>query len=181
MDRIEVKTGKCCGVTTAENAAWFEVVKKYDAELDFTNLREKYDGENKEGFVVRFKSGMRVKLKFEEYVLLHRIISEVTPLRIWTVLSEGGSLADVLEKVPDEIHKEIKSLESELRSKRNEIIDRCTKEFEQFKNTVPEVHTRKEAAEFFRACKYPSIMFKLYDKKEFDYLVWKKIRPKGDS
>jgi RNA ligase len=45
--------------------------------------------DNAEGVVVRFASGLRLKLKREEYLRLHRIVTGVTPRRIWEMLKDG--------------------------------------------------------------------------------------------
>lgn len=42
----------------------------WDGELADLTKRE---GENKEGFVIRYESGLRLKIKFSEYVRLHKL------------------------------------------------------------------------------------------------------------
>lgn len=81
------------------------IVKRYDGIKDLQQLKEQEE-ENKEGFVVRFKNGFRVKMKFAEYVKLHRGVSNV---RIWEFLSEGKSFEELLEKVPDEFYNWVKN------------------------------------------------------------------------
>lgn len=46
-----------------------------------------------EGWVLRFASGHRVKLKGDAYLAIHRAVSRLTPLSVWEALSTGGGLA----------------------------------------------------------------------------------------
>lgn len=78
----------------------FPIAKRYDGIKNINELKA-LEEDNKEGFVVRFSNGFRVKVKFSEYIKLHRIISGVSNIAIWEYLSENKSLDEILEKVPD--------------------------------------------------------------------------------
>jgi hypothetical protein len=147
----------------------FPIVKKYDGINDL-NLLKTLEEENKEGFVIRFKSGLRVKVKFTEYLRLHRIITGVSNLVIWEHLSEGRSFDDLLEKVPDEFYEWVKKTTNELTAQYNAILTESQNSFKQ-------LNTRKETALYFQTQKYPSVLFALLDDKPFDKIIWKMIRP----
>lgn len=53
---------------------------------------------NKEGWVLRFIDGTRLKIKGEEYCRIHRIVSDVTPLGIWRVMAEKENWREELEE-----------------------------------------------------------------------------------
>ena len=55
-----------------------------------------------EGYVVRFKNGLRLKLKGAEYCRVHATISRCTPLAIWDILNAGGEPADMRRELPEE-------------------------------------------------------------------------------
>ncbi len=55
-----------------------------------------------EGFVVRFESGYRVKIKGSEYLRIHRLISRVTPLALWEAWAAGDSLDAIRREIPEE-------------------------------------------------------------------------------
>jgi RNA ligase len=61
-------------------------------------------GTNEEGFVVEFTNGYRVKIKGTQYLRLHKIVSNVTPLRIWDMMLNDDPL-EVIEKELPEEHK----------------------------------------------------------------------------
>jgi len=180
LERIETKTGKCLGAGKSEEDVGFDIVRKYDS-YDLNLIREHFDSENKEGFVVKFESGMRVKLKFKEYVQLHRIISEATPLHIWEMLSEGKDSSELLEKMPDELHDEIKAIVSELKEAYNKIETGCINwlaHYREVASLAPVEHTRKDAAQRIIKQEHPDVLFRMLDNKEYTNVIWKKLRPK---
>ena len=184
MDRIDISTGKSWGVGLPEESAGFDVVRRYCDVKDFSTLREKFDGENKEGFVIRFENGMRIKMKFQQYVKLHRIIAAATPLHVWEVLSAGGKMSDLLDQMPDELHNEVKAMGQKINDQYNDIATKCLFWIGGYRREVgmtPTItHTRKTAAFLIKQQKHPGILFKMYDNKEYSDLIWKEIRPRGD-
>jgi hypothetical protein len=46
----------------------------------------------------------------------------------------------------------------------------CTREFKM-------LASRKETAEYFLSCSYPSILFLMLDKKNYEQTIWKLVRP----
>ncbi|MCC9071136.1 T4 RnlA family RNA ligase [Flavobacterium sp. F-65] len=71
----------------------FPVAEKYDGIKDILSLAE-MNKENKEGFVIKFSNNYRVKIKFEEYLRLHRIITQVSNLNIWENLKANQCKKD---------------------------------------------------------------------------------------
>ena len=59
---------------------------------------------SEEGFVVTFQSGLKVKIKGDEYTKLHKIISNITPLAFWDVWdTEKQEIPKVyLSNIPEE-------------------------------------------------------------------------------
>jgi hypothetical protein len=147
------------GQDAVEPLEYFDVgtpiVERHDGlkEIDYlTSLEEK----NKEGFVIKFKSNFRLKVKFQDYIRLHRLMTMTSTITIWEELKEGKSVYDVLENVPDEFYDWVKKTETDLRSSFSKIEDECKSVFK----TLP---TRKETAEYFSGMKYPGILFSMLD------------------
>lgn len=147
----------------------FPIVKRYNGITDYNKLRELSEN-NKEGFVIRFSNGFRMKLKYSEYVRLHRIITGVSNIAIWEYLKEGLPFDDLLVKVPDEFYNWVKYTQKELTNKYNEILDEC-------KSVYKILDTRKDTALYFQKQKYPSVLFALMDGRNLDEIIWKMIRP----
>lgn len=77
--------------------------------------------QNKEGYVIKFNamtaSGghARVKVKFEEYVRYHRIITNVTSYDIYDALRTNNEIPEeILECVPDEFYDWVRNYETKL-------------------------------------------------------------------
>lgn len=147
----------------------FPVVKKYDGITDFKLLKY-LEEENQEGFVIRFKSGLRAKVKFAEYLRLHRIVTGVSNVVIWEHLAEGRSFEDLLDKVPDEFYEWVKKTTAELKAQYDAILVHSQNSFKQFE-------TRKETALYFQTQKYPAVLFAMLDGKPVDKIIWKMLRP----
>ena len=150
----------------------FPLVKKYDGIKDFRKLKE-LEEDNKEGFVIKFKSGFRMKVKFDEYKRLHRILTNVSNKSIWEILKSGGDFKEIIEKVPDEFHNWLDKTKGDLIKKYNEIEETAKKEFK----PVSDFSTMKEFAEYVKKQTYPTILFKIRDNKDYSEWIWKQIRP----
>jgi putative RNA ligase len=70
--------------------------------------------ENAEGYVVRFQSGLRIKMKFAEYVRLHRLLTQVSTKSIWELLRNGQPFEDLAENVPDEFYAWVRATAGQL-------------------------------------------------------------------
>ncbi len=150
----------------------FPLVKTFKGIKDFRELT-KLEEENKEGFVIKFNSGFRMKIKYDEYVRLHRILTNVSNKSIWELLSKGEDLRELIEKVPDEFYDWVKQTEEDLLSKYKTIEDQCKKVFK----SEDEFKSRKELALYVQKQKYPPILFKMSDGKDYKEYVWKLIKP----
>lgn len=61
-------------------------------------------GTQAEGYVLRYESGLRVKVKFTDYVRLHGIVTGLTERHVWEILRDGRTLDSLYEVLPDEYH-----------------------------------------------------------------------------
>jgi len=64
---------------------------------DIAAIKESLDeikGHEQEGWVVQFKDGSRRKFKGQSYIMLHRSKSDVTPTRVWQILSTCKTVAE---------------------------------------------------------------------------------------
>lgn len=148
----------------------FDTVLKYDGLDDYKVLKN-LDLPNREGFVVRFNNGFRMKIKFSEYIRLHRIITGVSNIAIWEYLKDDIPYTSLLERVPDEFYDWVRETVSEIISNYEEIVIEC-------ESVYKILSTRKETAEYFNKQKYPKILFLMLDGRDYSSVVWKLVRPK---
>lgn len=78
---------------------------------------------NHEGYVIRFKNGIRLKVKGDEYVRIHRLISMVTPLAIWESMCYKQDMNEISVQLPEEIRKDFWNIVSILKNKYDTLID----------------------------------------------------------
>ena len=140
----------------------------------YQSLKEKNE-KNKEGFVLRFQPGnFRMKIKFEDYVALHKIMTNVSTTSVWEVLSSGESIDNLLKGVPDEFYKKIKEYETELLNE----FSALKSEYEDHFESIKRLGTRKLFAQFATTgFKHPSLLFGLLDGKDIGPTIWRIIKP----
>jgi RNA ligase len=144
----------------------------------YKSLKEKNET-NKEGFVLRFQPGnFRMKIKFEEYVRLHKVMTNLSTTAVWEVLSSGGSVDELLKDVPDEFYNKIKEYEQELSFQFNMIFSDYFVHFRSIQNKIGDVAgNRAEFASHAKNYQYPSILFAMLDGKDIAPIISKIIKP----
>jgi len=157
-----------------EFAGLFPLVRIYDGIDDIAQLRA-IEEENAEGFVIRFQSGLRLKLKFAEYVRLHRILTQCTARTIWELLRTNQPLHVFLEGVPDEFYAWVRRTREELLAQFSSIEQQCREVVEQ----VQDLPTRKEQAAIVLKSTYPGIVFTMLDQKNYHEAIWKLLYPQA--
>jgi RNA ligase len=170
------------------NNLGFNIVKKYDGISDYTDLKQSI-ADNKEGFVIRFSNGDRMKIKGEEYLRLHKIMTNLSTTGVWEVLSNGGKMEDYLKDVPDEFYKKVKMYVQSLNYGHYQYSEYAGKIHDYFRygkyNDNEKEHSKKEFAEHLERNKiHPkvkSICFAMWDKKPYDNIIWKYLKPKFEK
>ena len=140
-------------------------VHTYDSLKDVQAAAAAYDANN-EGFVVRFASGFRIKIKGSEYLRIHRLISRVTPVALWEIMNEGGSLDAMRREIPEEfwgdfdairglLEKGIAAVVDEVEAAKRQWADKSDKELGLQLSTLPPLvrtllfSARKEGERWF--------------------------------
>lgn len=138
------------------------------------------DEKEGEGFVLYYpEEGVRMKIKFPEYVRLHKIITGISEIGIWEMLKDGSDFSQLIEKVPDEFFSWVTKTKNDLNDKYDYINNIVIDDFENLIVQFP--LSRKEFAELAVKTNFPSIMFAKLDSKPYDQIIWKMVRPVGKS
>lgn len=157
--------------------AWFpNCVTTYDGITDLSALKGMAK-DNEEGFVVRFASGLRIKVKFDEYVRLHRLITGVNARRIWELLANGGNIDELIERVPEEFESWVKQTAGDLRVRYADIKLDCLRFFETHRQILPD---RKAYAVVALQQPHTGILFAMADHKPYEQAIWKLIKPAAE-
>lgn len=149
---------------------------------DLDVLRERVVNEdtgNAEGFVVRFTgepgvASVRAKVKYAEYLRLHRLATGISTQSIWEHLSGGLSLDELLEIVPDEFYRFV-----------SETVDELTRAKESLVQSAQELARRVSGLERKDAARVvtresrdvAAVCFVILDGKDPNDLAWKFTKP----
>lgn len=71
---------------------------------------------DQEGFVVRFANGLRIKIKGAEYLKIHKMISNMSPLSFWESMDKGVVNKDYLAQLPEEFRSTYEPMVAQLES-----------------------------------------------------------------
>ena len=150
----------------------FRVVMLYKTWGEGYDLLKEEISNDREGYVIRFKNGFRMKIKGEEYKRLHRILTNISNRDIWEYLKDNKPFDELLEKVPDEFNNWVKDTVKDLTTRFENIDD----EYNDIFNSITTID-RKKFAEKAKHYQYPSILFAMYDGKPTHNLIWKLLYP----
>jgi RNA ligase len=159
-------------------ALGFPLAQRYTA----TTLEEAHEliegplFENAEGVVVRFAGGLRLKLKREEYLRLHRIVTGITPRRIWQMLKEGSPpIGRLFAGTPAPFQEWARTEIAKIEDQRAVIEGASQEAYRQIVDAAPA--DRKGFAMLAQKHRYSAILFKMYDQQPYDEIIWKLVRP----
>lgn len=153
----------------------------YPKKLEYAAIENvnELSGYEAEGFVIKFKDNTRFKIKSDDYVRLHRVITGFSSKHIWECLANGTQLDDILKNIPDEFYKWAKQIEDDLREKFRKVVYQTQLAFK----ATQEFDSRKEKA-IKLVSDYPdvaSFVFALLDDRDIEPLIWKSLRPKYEQ
>jgi len=177
LGAVETSTGEEIPYSSiGENLERFELVRKWSNKKSISELAKENDLV-REGYVLKFSNGFRVKVKFEEYCRLHKIITNVSNIDIWEKLKDGLPLNEILDKVPDEFYGWVKNTENRLREEFQDILSDSEKILYSIKKKLGDSE-RKVYAEEIKKEINSGILFNLLDGRNPDQSIWKLVRPK---
>ncbi len=163
---------KCIGIKKKD-------IVKTEQHFNFSDelyqLLKSKNEKNKEGYVLRYQPGnFRMKIKFEDYVRLHKIMTNLSTTAVWEVLLNGQNMDSILKDVPDEFYQKIREYEHKLNCE----FLALKSEYEDHFESIRRLGTRKLFAQFANTVfKHPKILFAMYDGKSVDEMIWKIIKP----
>lgn len=154
---------------------------------NFGGLFTKEERQNAEGYVVYANdiTGQKmVKVKYEEYVRLHRIVSNLSRKSVWEAM--GGPYMDFVDKlvadIPEEHEKWVREVAQELFG---EYISLAIMVNELLQQTSKLEGRRAKAIYATQESGYPksvqSAFFSALDNKPYVSVLWDAVKPKGDE
>jgi RNA ligase len=157
----------------------FDVVEKYDGIEDYTQLKQIIKP-NQEGYVIRFENGDRIKIKGEEYLRLHKIMTNISTTSIWECLKNGDDIDKLLKDVPDEFYNKIQDYISELNTEFVAEKMRVLAEYKVISFSLGQC-SDKSFALFIKDNSYKPYLFALRNGKDITQQIWRNIKPKYEK
>ena len=189
---IDIETGRDVPVAMFLGTFHYHVVDQlYVNDLVTLQMISDMNTPNEEGFVVAYDNGLRVKIKFEDYKRLHRLITGVNPRVIWEMLRDGKSVDRA--GLPENFLNWMDTWNAYLMS---EFEHRFTEAQYIFASRPIHVvhypveqslkYHRAECARYFSASTEDKkhllpILFALLDGKDPAPIIWKQIEPAGND
>jgi RNA ligase len=170
------------------------VIRTWGLDSDISKLEElaaasitlggdEVGGTEEEGYVIRFASGMRAKVKLTSYLKLHKLFTGTNERTIWEVLASGQDPAVLFDTVPDEFADWARSIADGLRDQHAQILAEASEDHREVLAQLPAVYDRKSFALLAQTTKHRSAMFLLLDDRTdaVSTWAWKQIKPRGDK
>lgn len=183
LGAIHTSTGEELSYTDLSEitfATGFPLVAKLENMTSFEDIKA-LNWENKEGVVIRFEDGLRMKIKFADYCALHRILTNCSSYDIWENLKEFGELPkELFEKVPDEFFGWVREIRDGIMSNFNWIDATARAEFKIIKNSmkdVPPEEFDKAFAHRVMNHKLRGLLFALKNGRDISQAIWKMVKP----
>ncbi len=130
-----------------------------------------------EGYVARYAGGLRVKLKYRQYLTLHKLLTGLTAKVIWESLAMKVPID--LALVPDEFLDWYREKKRAIEAAYAAVEARALALF----RSLPAQPDRKSWAALFNALPEgdAKICFRLLDERPYDDIIWRMVRPVGDD
>lgn len=182
------------GIFNIHGTDWFNELKdnwdlqwvKNFAANDLKTLKQ-LNMANKEGFVICFSNGSRCKIKFDDYVKLHRQMTNLSTTAIWEALKDGKPVSEILNDVPDEFFSKVRKYENLLKSNYNFVLRYANQYFEYIQNTIINTGMQPTKRSFASLVfttpheQLSAVLFNMYDGRDYSEIIWKLIKPKYEK
>lgn len=112
---IETKTGIEADIKALKSHVPFPICKshKFKTIDEAIEAVSKMDA-TKEGFVIRFKTGERIKLKSPDYLKIARLMSKMNPLTLWESMVNGKVSTELMMQIPEEFRTDYERFQMDL-------------------------------------------------------------------
>lgn len=142
-----------------------------------------------EGFVVKLKSGERVKFKSPEYLKVARIITRMSPLTLWESMVDSKVSTELMMSIPEEFRDVYEQFQKELEAKYVQIEIQARNRTEEALNAINYItlspdEVRKNIGLYLKTNHNELNQFVfpilLDSKPNIDKMIMKYIRPTGN-
>lgn len=135
-----------------------------------------------EGLCVRYLDQPHiVKIKQEDYVALHRIVTGLSERTVWQHMVDGKPLTDLLDGIPDELLPWVRDVWGRIEADADSLELAAQERHEQILAALDPEHTRGEYAALAKGSHLTPYLFNLLDGRSPRGGILKTLRPVGDT
>ncbi|MEO3783867.1 RNA ligase [Actinocorallia sp. B10E7] len=139
-----------------------------------------------EGLIVRLPGrdgavDLMVKLKQDDYLALHRVITGLNARVVWERLGAGEDTAAICEGLPDEFHGWVRDMARGLADRQRELLARIEAEHAAIVVALPDGWGRKDYAALASRSPLRGWLFQVLDGKDPSARIWHSLKPSGDD
>lgn len=188
LGAVNIHTGEEISAKRVPEWLW----KKVEI-YNFKNLSQVLNAkgrENKEGFIVYFKDAdLRVKIKHEEYITLHRYATGVNSVRVWEMLQSGSDFVKEMSHMPEEFIEYVETTKQKLENDFTGLKIKVINSYNTFVSSLPENISQAEFAQQVDVnvpTDYQSFFFTLkrngnIDDEKSVKKLWRMIKPEFEK
>ncbi|MEV4281236.1 RNA ligase [Actinoplanes xinjiangensis] len=178
LGAVEIATGRTHGPEAVPE--WPGPVVETFAYTSFAEALAAPPRDGREGLVVHFtEADQRVKIKYADYVRLHRLVTGLTPRSVWEILATGGDLAALTEPLPDEFHVWVCGVAAGLTAEVDARAAAVEAAYETIITSLPEGWSRKDYAAQASRSEHRAELFLRLDGRDYRPGLWQRVRPAG--
>ena len=134
--------------------------------------------DNREGLVVhRLADDVRVKVKYEDYLRLHRIVTGLNARSVWESLLTPAGFDDLVADLPDEFHTWATDVATDLTAQVEALAATVESAYATIVAGLPDGWTRKDFA--LVAARHPErgSLFHRLDERDYRPGLWQRVKP----
>jgi putative RNA ligase len=176
LGAVEIATGRTFGPEAVP--AWPGPVVATFAHATLADALAAPPRPNREGLVVWFPTAdLRLKIKYDEYVRLHRIVTGLNARAVWERLAAAQ---DPFDGIPDEFHDWVAAVVTALTDGIEAHAAEVERAFAAIVADLPADFQRRDFAEI--AARHPlrALLFLRLDGRDLRGQLWQKARPAAD-
>lgn len=183
LGAVHIDTGAYYGPTDAALVAHWPFARAHT--FSHSTLRDSLAAAPRpgaEGLCVRFLDHPHVvKIKQDDYVLLHRIVTGLSERSVWQHMSDGGTLPDLLGPLPDELHDWTRGVWQRIDAAANQANWHARDVHRSILERLPLGHSRGDYAEQAKRHPNTSLLFQLLDGRDPHPVILRSLKPAGDN
>jgi RNA ligase len=123
----------------------------------------------------------RLKIKYDEYVRLHRLVTGLNARVVWEHLVAGRELAELIEPLPDEFHPWVRGVAGALHADVAALAAAVESAYTSIVDALAPGWVRRDFARHAAAHPERGCLFLRLDDRDYRPLLWQWVRPAADT